>query len=227
VEVGGATMKRRRYILVGLALAVALGFATTAVLAQSEPGPAAGRAYAVGDPANRLAGEVNADAVRAAQQYDRAPVLWLGEEFQGLRLARAQAVSYTLTAEMTGRDEDIDAESLYLIYGDCVPADSGDGPSCVPPLQVIVRTANAIPGAHSIERRDGFSSPYQQRGVTAMNLQTATTLWLPGGSSVTVHADPDLREAAVAALRTANHEALGIGEVAGGRDLSRLVLGRP
>lgn len=53
-------------------------------------------------------------------------------------------------------------------------------------------------------------------------LQTATTPWLSGGFSVTVHADPEFREVTVAALRTAYHEAPGIDEVAAGGDLSRL-----
>jgi hypothetical protein len=211
------------FILIGLLAAG--GFAASIVWAGQGEKPAPGRTYRVADPANSHPGVLDRGAVEVARTWDKARVLWLGEQFQGLNLTKAQTVEYVLRAEMTGEKEDRLASSLYLIYGECTPLDTGDGPSCVPPLQVIVRTPNAIPQPEAIQRQAGFSTPYRVRGVPAMDLQTATTLWMPDGTTVTVHADPDVRVAAVQALMSANHAALGMGELKSGDDLASL--GRP
>jgi hypothetical protein len=71
-----------------------------------------------------------------------------------------------------------------------------------------------------VEKRPGFSDAFTVRDVTAMHLQTATTLWFENGTTVTVHADPEVRMAAVQVLRSANHEVLGVSEAGPGESLA-------
>ncbi len=207
-------------VIILMALLASGGLAASIVWAGQGDEPQPGKAYKVADSANSHSGVLDPRAVETARTWDQAGVLWLGEQFEGLYLTKAQTVEYVLSAAMTGEKEDRLARSLYLIYGECTPLDTGDGPSCVPPLQVIVRTPNAIPQPEAIRRQDGFSNPYRVRGVPAMDLQTATTLWLSDGTTVTVHADPDVRVAAVQALMSANHAALGMAQVDSGEDLA-------
>ena len=56
---------------------------------------------------------------------------------------------------------------------------------------------------------------------TAMDLQTATTLWLANGTTVTIHADPGTREAALGKLQSANHAALRASQAGPGESVTK------
>jgi hypothetical protein len=67
-----------------------------------------------------------------------------------------------------------------------------------------------------------FSGIYEARGATARDMDTGTTRWLDNGLTVTVHSNSDAREEAVAALKSANHGALGTAALTPNDDLSAL-----
>lgn len=60
--------------------------------------------------------------LESAAQFDRFPVYWLGEEFEGLELSHVEAEDWSTAAT--------------LVYGTCKP--SGYDGGCAPPVQVQV-----------------------------------------------------------------------------------------
>lgn len=63
------------------------------------------------------------DVDRAAT-FDRFPLYWLGESFEGHELAAIEGVGES-------------GPGVVLIYGECTP-DGGLEPSCAPPVQVQI-----------------------------------------------------------------------------------------
>jgi hypothetical protein len=61
--------------------------------------------------------------IDSAATFDRFPVYWLGESFEGLELTQVTAEDWSAAAVLT--------------YGTCEPS-GGFEPSCVPPVQVQV-----------------------------------------------------------------------------------------
>ncbi len=152
-------------------------------------------------------GELDETALADAPAVNDIPILWLGEEFEGYALTRFASVP----------------SGWHLVYGAC-KVDSGPEPSCVPPIQVQIRPRGGIPPA-------GYFSPEPFRGVERtpgeVNLPNGTTswvVWLPGGSTVKVYVSEyvvgDITEHLMEALRSANHEAMGYGEVGPGASLA-------
>jgi hypothetical protein len=67
--------------------------------------------------------------------------------------------------------------------------------------------------------RPDWSGLYTTRGVKALDTESGTVLWLSDGTTITVHARWDDRPAAVAALISANHQAIGVEAVEAGEPL--------
>jgi hypothetical protein len=59
--------------------------------------------------------------VRKAREFDRFPLYWVGDQFEGLNL----------------EEVDVQHDLVTLIYGDC-RSSGGEQPSCAPPLQIQV-----------------------------------------------------------------------------------------
>lgn len=198
--------------LVGVSAAVSLAGQTTT---SSRP-PAETR---MADPANTFSGTFSAVAADLAQTYDKSTVLWLGEEFEGLRLDRGKVVPYDLPADVpapNGRSMEV----LSLIYGDCEPRPTTSGsPSCVPPLQIQIRTPGAYPSPARMQADAKTAPPYSLRGAVAVDNGTSTVIWLENGVTVTVHSNQDIRRAVLDALTSANAETLKVSRVGPGEDL--------
>lgn len=60
--------------------------------------------------------------IESAKEFDRFPVYWLGDEFEGLELSHVEAEDWSTAA--------------LLVYGTCKP--SGYDGGCAPPVQVQV-----------------------------------------------------------------------------------------
>jgi hypothetical protein len=62
--------------------------------------------------------------VRAARKFERFPLYWAGDRFEGFDLVHVDGVERP-------------AQFVTFVYGKCTPHDGGE-PSCVPPLQIQV-----------------------------------------------------------------------------------------
>lgn len=133
-------------------------------------------------------GGSNAD-VDAAKDFDAYPLLWAGEEFEGL--------------PVTHVDVDGPGEFATIIYGTCEPSD-GNEPSCTPPLQLQIQplcTHLADVARAPIWKRRAI------RGAPVGTIDSAPVLFSRG---VQVKAyrgegsDPGLAWRALVALRSAN-----------------------
>jgi hypothetical protein len=174
----------------------------------------------VGAADNTQPGTFSQAAADLVASYDKATVLWLGAEFAGLQLDRAKIVPYDLPEHISGVPGGRRVEVLSMIYGDCEArkTESGDL-SCVPPLQIQVRTPQAFGTPERMANDARTAPPYSFRGVTALDNGTSTVLWFSNGVTVTIHSNVDIRAAVLQALRSANHERLGIPEVTPGEDI--------
>lgn len=165
-------------------------------------------AFGRADPEQFRPGKLNKDAVAQAKAFSDYPLVWLGEEFEGFKLTsffRRQGEGYDTT---------------YLIYGDCEHERFMMEPSCVPPLSIVVHAQGTVPGPTSIEFRPGEAIG-EARGVTSRFVGGNPLLWT-GTIVVKVDANSEHQEKAMQALRTVNHEALGIAEIGPGQSLAAL-----
>ena len=160
------------------------------------------------DPAGFLAGELNTNAVESAQTFADFPLVWLGEEFEG----------YKLTSFLRRQGETFN--KVYLIYGDCDPDPDDLEPSCVPPLAVVINAPGYVPQANQVEERVAGPTT-SRRGVTARVLSGSMFLWT-GGVVISVKANSEHMEQAIAALETVNHEARNEPAIGNGDDLTPL-----
>ena len=62
--------------------------------------------------------------VQAARKFERFPLYWVGESFEGFDLVHVDGL-------------DRPGDFVSFIYGECTPHD-GEQPSCIPPLQIQV-----------------------------------------------------------------------------------------
>jgi hypothetical protein len=62
--------------------------------------------------------------LKAAREFDRFPLYWVGERFEQWDLTTIDGLDYR-------------SEIISFIYGDCTPHD-GEQPSCTPPFQIQV-----------------------------------------------------------------------------------------
>lgn len=154
-------------------------------------------------------------AVESAVTESRLPVAWLGESFAGLNLVAYVVDAYPARGVAPSEAAtQASANGIRLIYGSCRPVPmENDGPSCVPPLQIMIAAPEIAPRRDEMPGDRGWSSEFKIRGVSAMDTDSGTVLWLEDGSTVTVHAPAKLREAAIRGLRSANHTVLGVPQV--------------
>ena len=145
------------------------------------------------DPAHFRVGSLNAEAVAEAEAFQEFPLVWLGEEFEGFQLAKF------LHKKGDGYDK------VYLIYGVCESPPGALEPSCVPPLAVVINAPRNVPSPNQVEER--VAGPETtRRGVTARILSGSMFLWT-GGVVISVKANSEHMEMAIAELETVNHEA--------------------
>lgn len=139
------------------------------------------------------------------------PVLWLGETFDGYHLTAVQRTYYTL--EQPGWPGGFTDNSLLLVYGECVPDASGESPSCVPPLSIVIQAGNIVPPIDEVDPGVGASAVASVRGVQTRELGPTTYLWFDNGMTLAVHGNKPDRVRAVSALWLANAAALDMPEI--------------
>ena len=143
----------------------------------------------------------------------------MGPEFEGLRLTHFIWTDEDHSELEPGKPYPLD-RAVTLGYGACDfsddQLDSGEA-RCPVPITVIIDAPGAFPPADEVED-SVFGPPYAVRGAIARDTATATTVWLENGLVISVHANEDLRRAAVLALSLANAEALGLPALQPGDD---------
>jgi hypothetical protein len=95
------------------------------------------------DPATFLPGSLDPAAVQAARSFDEFPIVWLGEEFQGLKLSAFIRENYSDIRP--GYPRDLGRNRVSLIYGACEPQKTDEGSSCVAPVSIIIWAPGAGP----------------------------------------------------------------------------------
>jgi hypothetical protein len=176
----------------------------------SEPADPGGELVAELDDGSEIwTGELDGDALTQAPRVADIPILWLGAKFEGYALTGFASI----------------ASGWVLVYGAC-RASPGPEPSCVPPIQVQIRSAGGIPP-------EGYFSPEPFRGVERTpgerGIRDGTeswVIWLPGRSTVKLYVSEyvvgDITEALMDVLSSANHEAMGYPEVGPGGSLAAM-----
>lgn len=173
-------------------------------------------------PANTLPGEFNEEAFTEASAYTGLPLLSLGRTFANLNLVY---FDHRVTPVPLGASWKPDREATQvagLVYGTCEPKLVGDELSCPAPLSIAINGPGLSPPVDQMELHAGWSTPYEVRGVPAIDVETGTILFFENGVTITVHSDSDIRQKAIQALQLANAEALGMQEIGPGEDLSPL-----
>jgi hypothetical protein len=135
--------------------------------------------------------------VDSAATFERFPVYWLGEEFEGRELTHVQAEDWS--------------PAVLLVYGECTPS-GGLEPSCVPPVQIqifpLCYHLDAV--AYPLDAR----SPQTIRGAPVCTQDGAPVL-LTRRTQVKVYrgegTDVRIGRRALAALRSLNSVAPVIG----------------
>jgi len=200
-----AIVFRVRWLIGVIALGLALGYISFAAAGVNTAGLNASHRA---DPAQFRSGKLNQEAVQQAVTFTEFPLLWLGESFQG----------YPLTAFLREKGEFQDA--VYLIYGTCEAPREMKEPSCVPPVEVVTNAPGAVPSPDKVAD-DVASKATTVRGVVARVLSGSPFLWT-GGGTITINANSEHLDAAIAGLATANHKVLGRPPVNAGDSLGSL-----
>ncbi len=142
------------------------------------------------------------------QSFDAYPLFNLGEEFEGLPLARCTRSQTPAKFDQEGNVREPATDFVFFIYGECTPPPTGEG--CVPPIQVF---SDPPCGPKLVEAAK--SGIVQVRGASVIvKLDGSVRIENPG-YSVTIYAttasDPvdkasqtDTALRAAAALRGAN-----------------------
>ena len=129
--------------------------------------------------------------IDSAAKFERFPIYWLGDEFEGRELTRVTAEEMSTAA--------------VLIYGTCEP--SGSEPSCTPPLQVQIfplcyhLDAVALPRRERWRRVRGAPVGTQDGAPVLLTRRTQIKVYRGEGS------DPGMPRRALKALRSLNHVA--------------------
>jgi hypothetical protein len=196
---------RVRWLVGVIVLGVAVGYISFAAAGDNAaPQNSSHRA----DPGQFRAGNVNEQAIQQALGFTDFPLLWLGESFEG----------YPLTAFLRQKGERQDA--VYLIYGTCEAPARMTEPSCVPPVEIITSAPGIVPSPDKVADHVAGAST-MVRGVTSRVLSGSSFLWT-GGVTITIDANSEDLDAAIAGLRTANHQALGRSAINPGESLESL-----
>ena len=167
-------------------------------------------------------GQLSSAGVDSAQSESELPILWLGESFNGLNLTDYVEGSDPLFPRVPDAAEDAVVRTRTIVYGECVPEPGMSEPRCPVPLAITIGERGYTPSPDEVQLRPDWSGFYQVRGLKALDTESGTVLWLKDGTTVTVHAPWDARPAAVDALATANHAALGISAIESKESLAEL-----
>ena len=211
-------LTQRHWLLVALPVAALVAGAATAVAMVAGSATRSARPAVIGDPANRSAGTLNAQAVTDAHAFADLPVPWLGEQFNGLNLVALQYQVNPLPATLPWARGRTNASALILVYGTCAPR-AADEVNCDPPLEIYVSGPGSSPPIEQLKLLPGWATPTSVRGVPAIDKGIGTELFFDNGLSVTVYSDSSLRGEALDALTIANAAALGLQPVEAGANL--------
>lgn len=205
------------WTLVPAAVALAFGYTSVSGLTAQSPSPPGRRANA----ASFLPGNLDPSAVASAREFKDFPLVWLGEEFRGFKLTKFIRTNYRTPKEQTGYYRDISQNTVTLIYGDCIPQKTSDGPSCVPPLSIVIHAPNTVPGPQGVAPE--VAGPVTStRGLTSRIVNGSTQLWADNGISIQVHSNGDVRALALTGLQSANAGQVGLREIKAGESLAPL-----
>lgn len=160
-------------------------------------------------------GELDAEAADLVRTASGVPILWLGEEFEGLRLTRADSRAMTFPGGS--------GTIITLMYGDCDAHKANPRePSCVPPIQMqvkppgaLIRTENGVPLPTST------ASVEQFRGIEAYPDREGLIVEYANGMSITICDQTGKQAELLQALQSANHDALGVPAVGPGEPLAQ------
>lgn len=132
------------------------------------------------------------------QEFDAYPVLWLGEEFQGLELTGSirDIATDDQRRLLTRRD------GFIFTYGDC---DLGGSDGCAVPLAVRSTTTCLLTG-ESMPPSGIDEIATIRGGAKRLNAQSKTYVWT-GDVVVSLSGDPTLINAAIGSLQVANPRA--------------------
>jgi hypothetical protein len=114
------------WMLVPAVIALLVAFhGSFPTLSAQNPPPQPERA----DPARFLPGSLDPAAVLAARSFNEFPIVWLGEEFQGLKLSAFIRENYS--DKRPGYPRDLGKNTVSLIYVDCELQKTDERASCV------------------------------------------------------------------------------------------------
>ena len=169
-------------------------------------------------PASSLRpGDLNAEAVEAAREFDEFPLLWVGESFRGFQLVDVVRANYFIPKEAIRAARDRAENSVRLIYGTCVRVLSNQR-SCPPPVTIIV----FAPGTARSPDQAAPGPSSSARGGELREVNLTQMLWFGNGITVQIHANADYQAGVLFDLRTANAARFGLPKLAAGSDLSVL-----
>jgi hypothetical protein len=212
---GGSMRENRRLVAasaLSLSLAALLGSCGGSDLAEGSVAVPTVSGTAVNenrraDPSTFYSGALNQDALKEALEFDAYPLLWLGEEFEGFYL-----MNFVRFQDESGFDV------VYLVYGECEPAAGMLEPSCVPPLSISTTAPGWVPDPGQIS--DDVGGPLTtERGVNSRTLGDGPVLWT-GGVVVTIFANSELEQEALAQVQTVNHDVMGRPPIGPGENLA-------
>lgn len=151
-------------------------------------------------------GTLNPDAVAFLRNNGEIPLLWLGEEFEGLHLTFA---------------DNRPAGMVTIIYGDCDAEKANPRePSCFPAIQMQIKPPGAIARIEALTPQPGHTTVVTEiRGLRTYRDGGNLVVDFTNGMSLTVFNILENNDELLAALRSANHEALGVPEVPAGEPL--------
>ena len=155
-----------------------------------------------------IAGPRELDEQEAAEiaAYTSGPVLWLGEDFHGYRLTRFA----------------IRSGFVSLIYGDCDAYKANPRePSCMPPLQMQLKPPGGLPPVAELKPNgDEEYRIFETRGVQVYEQSWNLVVQFGNGYTLTILNSIGDNAGLLAALQSANHDALGVPAAGPGEPLA-------
>ena len=148
--------------------------------------------------------------------YSEGPLLWLGEEFEGFRLTHVDIRNITFPSGS--------GDMTTLIYGDCDGEKANPRePSCMSPLQIQIKPAGATPPVETLKPSPPQpSNPYtidERRGLPVYEQSWNIVVEFANGQTATILNQVGNNAGLVEALRSANHDALGVPAAQAGEPL--------
>lgn len=157
-------------------------------------------------------GKLNDEAVSNAREYTGAPLLWLGEEFDGMRLTHAESRYGIFT----------------LVYGDCDSYKANPRePSCMPAVTLQLKGQGLMPAVTALTPQAGRKASVEEvRGVEVYVDSPNLVVQYGNGMTLTAFNLPGNTSAFLQSLQSANHKALGLEAVGRGEQLDAFTSGQ-